>query len=111
MIFYIRDAKNNDVFELELWTKIESGRRNIEIKSSIHVAGYSKFLVANQGSIDDIVSDFSELEDMRGWMWEQYFATKKNDGSQSDYIAIHGHIRSRLTEVAIKYGLMMVEDY
>lgn len=110
MVFYIRDSSNTNVFEAEFWVKAEGKTKNLEIKCSVCIAGYSKLLLANASMASDIIKDFSELDELRGWMWECFFASKRNDGSNEDYMTVLEHIRLSISVVASKYGLRVVED-
>jgi len=48
------------------------------------------------------------LNELRGWLWERYFMTGKNDGSQIDDVI--DKLKIILTKVAKDYNLVLIQD-
>ena len=46
-----------------------------------------------------MISDFDELSELRGWLWEVFFMVKENEPK-----------KAILKNVADKYGLFVVQD-
>ena len=110
MTFFIRDKKNNTIFEAEYWKKTEDGHSYLELSCSIVVRTYSMFLINNMDQKMNIITDFDYLSELRGWMWEQYFMIKKNDGNDEDYVELLQTFRKMISDVAKKYDLYYTED-
>lgn len=110
MILYIRDAQGNDIVDAEFFTKHEDGHKFLELRVICAIPEYSKFLLANQKKADAISADFYELQELRSWLWEVYFARKRNTGDEKDYDAVLAMLREKFTKVAKKYKLLFVED-
>ena len=76
MIFQLREKELGTVCDVEVYC--DSELDCIEINSSVFVEGYSKLLAKNLGRVNEIIQDFTEIEDLRGWLWEKYFMKNKN---------------------------------
>jgi hypothetical protein len=108
MILFLRDKNNNSIVDIECYVKTEDGNRFVELHAAVDIHRYSFFLLENQDRKAEIISDFSEIDELRGWLWEKYFmAGKNNPDKYDDVIAI---LRSMLQGVAGKYELNYVED-
>lgn len=83
MIHYLRDNKRNTIIETECWVKREDWEY-IEVSSSVDIIHYSRFLLDNLDKAGAVTSYISELDELRGWLWEVYFMTGKNDPSKID---------------------------
>ena len=83
MIHYLRDNKRNNIIETECWVKREDWEY-IEVSSSVDIIHYSRFLLDNSDKAGAVTSYISELDELRGWLWEVYFMTGKNDPSKID---------------------------
>jgi len=112
MILFLRDKDNKTVFELEIWEKTnESHKSNtyIEVSSVINIKEYS-FLLLNQSDNKKIemINDFEQLSELRGWLWEVYFMTKKNTPEHyGDVVKI---LKKDIEKIGKKYELFLVED-
>ena len=62
------------ILDCEYFIKREEGMKFLEIHSSVIVDTYSEFLLnSNPEKQMEIVEDFTELSELRGWLWESYF--------------------------------------
>ncbi len=108
MILFLRNNKNRTILDCDVYIKSEEERKYIEISSVVVIKTYSEFLLENIKRKDEIINDFSELDDLRGWLWESYFMGDENDPEKyNDVIKI---LRKRIGDIAIKYNLNYVED-
>jgi len=108
MILFLRDKKKRSIVECECYVKKEEGQKFIELHSVIDIRAYSELLLSKETIQDEIVSDFIELSELRGWLWESYFMGEQNDPEKySDVIRI---LREMFTQIATKYELYYVED-
>jgi hypothetical protein len=85
MTIFIRDKKNNSILSLDVGVQArEDKSKFVELSSVVDVEYYSRFLLNNLDIKNEIISDFQELSELRGWLWESYFMTGKNIGSEED---------------------------
>lgn len=125
MVLFLRDQGNNTIYEVEIWTEIEDHgddgkRRFIEMSTNVNILHYSKHLIqlisnsTRDNSLVEKASEFvtyiDDLSELRGWMWENYFMVKDNDGSDEDEGQIIKMVREKLKQVANTYDLNVVED-
>jgi hypothetical protein len=108
MILFLRDKNNNTIVDIECYVKSEDGSSYIELHSAVDIHRYSFFLLENQDRKLDIIADFSEIDELRGWLWEKYFMGGTNDPSEYDKVI--AELRKMLRAVAKKYDLSYVED-
>jgi len=108
MILFLRDEKNNSIVDLECYVKTEDGNRYVELHSSVDIQYYSIFLLNNLDRKIEIISDFSSIQELRGWLWERYFMGGDNDPEK--YNDVIAELRKMLKAVASKYDLGYVED-
>lgn len=114
MTLFIRDKNNKTLFELETWVATrpeeEGGGSYSEISTSIDVKNYSLHLLHKVEPKEQVVFTyvFDELSNLRGWLWESYYMTGDNDGSDQDKIV--DKLKHFLREVASRFNLLMIED-
>lgn len=111
MILYLRTENNKTLVDLEFWTKCEDGHKFHELRVAIDILQYSKFLLANQDRASAIAVDFNAIDELRGWLWENYYGCgKRNTGSDEDYVEILTQLRKIFKAYADEYSLIVVED-
>lgn len=108
MTLYLRNEKGDNLLDLEVWVKTEDGYSFVELSSSIDIPSYSYLLLDNLNKKNKIIHDFDNLSELRGWLWERYFMTGKNDGSQIDDVI--NKLKIILTKVAKDYNLALIQD-
>lgn len=108
MVLYLRNKKGENVLDLEVWVKTEDGYSFVELSSTIDIPSYSELLIDNLDRKNKVIHDFDNLNELRGWLWERYFITGKNDGSQIDDVI--DKLRVILVKVAKDYNLYLIED-
>lgn len=108
MILFLRNDKRVSIVDIECFVKTEDERKFVEISSCVIIKPYSEFLLKNLDKKDEIINDFSEIDELRGWLWESYFMGGDND--PKEYGNVIEILRKRLKEIAEKYDLAYVED-
>jgi len=108
MILFLRNDKNESIVDIECFVKKEDGREFVELHASVIIEPYSKFLLENLDKKDDIISDFSKVSELRGWLWESYFMGGDND--PKEYNNIIKLLREELQKMSEYYKLSYVED-
>jgi len=108
MILFLRNDKNESIVDLECFVKTEDDRKFVELHATVVIEPYSKFLLDNLDKKDDIISDFSKVSELRGWLWESYFMGGDND--PEEYQNIIKLLREELQKMAEYYKLSYVED-
>jgi hypothetical protein len=108
MILFLRNDKNESIVDIECFVKKEDGREFVELHASVIIEPYSKFLLENLDKKDDIISDFSKVSELRGWLWESYFMGGDNDPKEYDNII--EILRKELQKMSEYYKLSYVED-
>jgi hypothetical protein len=108
MILFLRNDKRESIVDIDCYVKTEEERKFVEISSSVIIKSYSEFLLKNIDRKDEIISDFSEIDELRGWLWESYFMGGDNDPKEYDNVI--EILKKGLKEIAEKYDLAYVED-
>ena len=108
MILFLRNQKNQSIVDLECFVKTEEGRKFVELHATVIIEPYSNFLLENIDRAEDIISDFSKVSELRGWLWESYFMGGDND--PEEYQNIIEILRKELKKLAEFYDLSYVED-
>jgi len=108
MILYLRNIRNDSIVDIECYVETEDGSSFVELHSLVDIKHYSVFLLMNPKKQIEIIRDFSDIQELRGWLWETYFLGGKNDPEK--YNDIIARLRKVLQEVAEKYDLSYVED-
>lgn len=111
MTLYLRNDKNDSILEIELWVDIEDPLyEHIDISCSIYIKEYSLMLL-NTKDINkqlEMIYDFDELSEIRGWLHEVFFMVKKN--TRDEYNSVLDELRNILKKVGDKYDLHLIED-
>lgn len=109
MVLFLRTKANITLCDIEIFEKKEDGNNFVELRSAIPIADYSRFLFkVDRSLVLDAIRDFDDLSELRGWMWESYFAVKKNN--PEEYKGVLKEVRGILNKMATKYDLMVIED-
>lgn len=109
MTLFLRTKNNETIVDLDIWIK-KDNIPYVEISCSINIKNYSLLLLRNPNPRKqlEIITDFDQLDEIRGWLWEVYFATKKN--TEKEYSNVLREVKWILSKVAEKYDLHLVED-
>jgi len=108
MTLYLRNTKGKNLLDLEVWVKTEDGYSFVELRSVVDIKHYSELLLNNIPKKNKIIHDFDNLSELRGWLWERYFMTGENDGSQIDDVI--DKLKTILNKVAKDYDLALIQD-
>jgi len=112
MILFLRNQYNKTIVDLDCYVKTEyegnTSRKFVELSVDIAIDTYSHFLLENLQRKDEIIEDFSNINELRGWLWEKYFCGGDND--PDEYKNIIKQLQALLQGHAEKYNLRYVED-
>ena len=108
MILFLRNNKNQSIVDLEVWVKTENDYKFVEISSVVIIETYSKFLLKNLDRKTEIIEDFSNISELRGWLWEKYFCGGDNDPKKYPEVLLE--LKRLFETIAEKYDLNYVED-
>jgi len=108
MIFQLR-TKNKTICDVEI-TAPNEPQKYIELSASVLVAGYSQVLAKYIDEMPTLINKFEEVEELRGWLWENYFGIRKNVYTVEDYNNVVNYVKNLLKKLAHEYDLCYVED-
>lgn len=108
MTLYLRSSKNRTIVDIEFYEKTEDSHSFLELHSSIIILEYSKLLLDNLDKKEELISDFSDISELRGWLWENYFMDTQNE--VKEYSNVLKQLREMLQSIADKYNLIYRED-
>ena len=110
MILYLRDEKNRTILDVEVFVKTEDSKSFVELHSVVDIANYSYLLLKTDVKAKqlEIIADFDELSELRGWLWEHYFMGRQNN--KDEYDSVVKELKRLLKLTAEKYQLSIVED-
>jgi len=110
MTLFLRNEKNQTILDLDVWVKTEDSNSFVEISSSVDISNYSQMLIKNTDSKiqQEMIKDFDELSELRGWLWEVFFMGGRNEPKEFDLVVTE--LKQILKTVAEKYGLFVVQD-
>jgi hypothetical protein len=108
MILFLRNDDRETLADVECFVKTEDERKFVEINATVIIEPYSKFLLDNQDKAAEIIKDFSDISELRGWLWERYFMGGDNDPEKYDDVL--KLLREGLQDLAKTYKLSYVED-
>jgi hypothetical protein len=106
MILFLRDKNNNTIVDLDCY---KSRDGYIDITSTVCIDEYSKLLLSTpeeQRSL--LITEFNNISELRGWLWESHFMGRKNTNEEYDQVI--EQLRGMFKNVAKKYDLCYVED-
>lgn len=90
MIHFLRDENNNTIIETECWvdSNDNGSERFIDITSSVDIMHYSIHLLSlvDQEQQMNFIGLISNLDSLRGWLWERHFMGRQNDPEEIDRV-------------------------
>lgn len=108
MILFLRNKNNRSIVDLEIFVKKENSREFIELRSVVLIETYSQFLLENLDKKEEIIEIFTDISELRGWLWESFFMGEENDPNK--YNEVVKILRNKFVDIAKKYNLIYVED-
>jgi hypothetical protein len=111
MIYYLRNKKNQNLFEIEFYTTESDGNTFHELHATVDIKGYSEFLLSQPAERQPmIIQLFDQLSEYRGWLWETYYMGRRNEGSDEDYNKITDHLNKLFKGLTEQFDLSYVSD-
>ena len=112
MTLFLRDEKNNSVVDMDCWIETsedDSDYKYIELSVTVDIQSYSMLLLRQPLKKQvQVITDFSDIQELRGWLWERYFMGGKNDPDKYDDVL--AKLKAMLREVGERYDLALVQD-
>ena len=109
MIMFLRNDQNETILDVDCYIKRECEAEFVEINSFVCIDAYSKLLLGTPEEYrEELITTFDFLQELRGWLWENFFMNKKNTGEHYD--AVIEELRSLIKGIAKKWELCYVED-
>lgn len=104
MTLFLRDNKNETIVDIEF-----NGSDGIDLDCVVCIQPYSRLLLEAVGPYKqiEIISIFDQIQELRGWLFEQFLPFYKGDDPYNDALK---ELRSLLKEVSGKLNLAYVED-
>ena len=101
MTLFLMNEENRTVVDIE----INDGKNGMDVSVSTIISTYSKLLIDNIERKDEVIEDFQEIDELRGWFWEVYMETP-----EPTFNGAVDQIRNHLLHIAEKYKLNYVVD-
>ncbi len=116
MIYSIRSKDNKDLAEVEIYVKSDENKEKyIEINSSVNIKNYSMFLLnllTSSKTPETVTAEFALcfdfISELRGWLWEVYFAVNKNEPECIKEVNVK--VKELLDYISNKFELVVIED-
>lgn len=102
MTIYLRDKENRTVVDIEL--NFTANKQDLH--SCVVIENYSMLLLDNLDRSGEVINDFSELSELRGWFWEVYMEMSDSPNFKD----AKEQVEAKLSIVAKKYNLHIVTD-
>jgi hypothetical protein len=114
MILYLRNKENHTIVDVEIFIdKNEINGKFVELHSRVIIDTYSELfseLLKNKNhkeNIDVFISDFNNISELRGWLWESYFIDDNDPEKLKDVIE---EVSTYLKGIGKKYDLNFITD-
>ncbi len=104
MTLYLRDKYGNNIVDLEL----NKSMPNIDLRVVVDIEAYSNLLLNNLEHKEEVIATFSNISNLRGWLWEYYYP--KFGDSPDNYKDILNRIKDIFVETAYRFNLYSVTD-
>lgn len=116
MLYFLRTKSNKDLVEIDLnISRADNGEKYIDVRSGTNIQNYSIFLLdlyesSNKDTkiICEFIRNIESIDQLRGWLWEIYFAGRKNESVYYD--DVREKVKESLKSIAQKFNLVVVED-
>jgi hypothetical protein len=102
MTLFLRNSKNQTVVDIE----INFTKNGQDLHSVVVIETYSKLLLENLNRSEEVIKDFTEISQLRGWFWEVYMEMTA-EPSQKDCVE---KVKAILIALADKYKLDYIVD-
>lgn len=102
MTLFLRNKKNETIVDIE----INNGKNGMDVRVVTIITTYSKLLIENIDRKDEIIEDFGNIDELRGWFWEVYM----NNVSNPTLHDVTIQIKNKLLPIAEKYKLNYLTD-
>lgn len=102
MTLFLRNKDNRTIVDIEL----NEGKNGLDLRVATDIETYSEILLENLDRQEEVVKDFSEIDNLRGWFFEVFMEMT----DKPDITKAQTEIKKTLIPVAEKYNLFYVID-
>lgn len=102
MTLFLRTKENETVVDIEL----NNGENGLDVRVATDIKIYSEILLANLDKQEQVIEDFSEIDNLRGWFFEVYMEQTE----KPDLPDVQTEIKKIILPIAEKYNLFYVID-
>lgn len=102
MTIFLRNNKNQTIVDIEF----NDSKKGMDLHAAVEIDTYSKLLLDNLNRKEEVIEDFNNISQLRGWFWEIYMELT-DEPTFNDAIA---QIKNKLIPIAEKYKLNYVTD-
>lgn len=98
MTIFLRNSKKQSIVDIEVSEN--------DISSAVSIEFYSQLLLENLHRREEVINDFTQIDELRQWFWEVY--TENTDApSLNDLLR---QLEMILLPIADKYNLYYITD-
>lgn len=102
MTLFLRNKDNRTIVDIELNFNTDTG----DLHSHVVIDTYSKLLIENIDNHKQVIYDFQEISELRGWFWEVYMES----ADQPNFADCKAKVKGFLMTLADRYDLYYTED-
>ena len=116
MTLFLRTKTGQTIVDIELWVEskeieyeYDAFTSYVDVTPTINIENYSELLIGtNYVNRVELINDFTQLSELRGWLWEKYFSYNRN--TEDEYENVKEEIKNQLQKIADKYNLQVIID-
>jgi hypothetical protein len=118
-IYYGDKRPGETLFDIEYFLTVDESKKDTDEKWYVELhcrpivsesVNFIRYILRPE-LVDDFIKDCAELEDLRGWIWEQHRNWLRTmDAAQKDYAEWGKYIREKVDTFCNKYGLYLNID-
>lgn len=107
MIYKLKTQDNKVLATVEVGLEQLRKDPNVEIRSVVNLYNYSEKMlkVNSKEELEKFIDTFASIANLREWMWDEYFAMKRNVSSELDGVV--KHVRNILLAASVDYNLIL----
>ncbi len=106
MIIFIRNTEDKTLAEITVYNKREETCYMVEVRCLVDITNYSALLTSDPEKSPDVIKDFNFIQEIRGWYFEKYYPTHKNDS----VFTVCQAVEKQIAPICERHGLKIVHD-
>lgn len=107
MIYKLKTKDNKVIATVEVGVERLVKEPKVEIRAIVDLRNYSERMlnVNSKDELEKFIDTFATIADLRNWMWDEYFAMKRN--VESEFEGVAKHIKNILMAATIDHNLIL----